>query len=103
MSAQWPCSWGTEDKFDGTYNVHPVAVVGDAVPTTPLLNTACEDEVGDGDGDVGHSCVGGRQAGFKFCRLSGLRGDQPGAATYAVECNSCTEPYGSARCSSIWR
>lgn len=79
--------------------MHPVAVVGDAVPTTLLLNTACEDEVGEGEGDVGHSCVGGRQAGLKFCRDSGLRGDHPGGATYAVECKSCTEPYGSARCS----
>lgn len=32
-----------------------MAVVGDDVPTTPLLNIACEDEVGDGEGEVGHS------------------------------------------------
>lgn len=61
--------------------MHPVAVVGDAVPTVLLLNTACVDEVGDGEGDCGHSWVGGKQAGLKFCRDSGLRGDQPDAAT----------------------
>lgn len=69
--------------------MHPVTVVAaataaaDAVPTTALPRTVCAEDVGDGDGDVGHSCgaVGGKHAEFKFCKDSGLRGDQAGAAT----------------------
>lgn len=60
-----------------------MVVAADAVPTTALPSTVCADDVGDGDGDVGHSCgaVGGKHVELRFCKDSGLRGDQAGAAT----------------------
>lgn len=75
------CSW--DGIFEGTYSVHPVTVVVDTLPTTALPRTVCADEVGDVDGDAGHSCdvLGGIHAGFRFCNVSGLLGDQAGAVT----------------------
>lgn len=64
--------------------MHPATVVAtDAVPIVLLPSIACADDVGDGDGEVGHSCdvAGGKHAEFKFCNDSGLRCDQAGAAT----------------------
>ena len=62
--------------------MQPVTVVVETVPTTALPRTVCDD-VGDGDGDVGHSCdaTGGKHVELRFCSDSGLRGDQAGAAT----------------------
>lgn len=55
----------------------------DAVPTTALPRTVCADDVGDDDGDVGHSCdaADGKHVVLRFCNDSGLRGDQAGAVT----------------------